>query len=203
MSSSDSAVAPSSLLQAARTATHDLHQQLEAQPTFINLMKTPLSMTAYTRVLTVLHQVYVQADTLLADLDWPAPYRYQARAHLLHADLIALGEAQSVAQGDILAPDNIASAMGYAYVLEGSSQGARIIYPHITKQLPVDRALGAAYFHCIARAQRSWPAFKSALLTLPDHVRDPTPTLELAFVSGAQYMFEQLLRYTQHLQGEH
>lgn len=125
-------------------------------------------------------------------------YRYLPRSALLQDDLIDL-DAFEVLERARLTPartlPNISTAdrvLGSLYVLEGATQGGRIIAPRLARALKLTDFFGARYFNLFAWQQ--WQAFRD-LVNSRESRYDPEGVAEGArdtFITLAAHLSDHL-----------
>lgn len=161
---------PGFVLGALREGTAALHAETERHP----LLRTLLSPALTTRDLALLlcgfREFFALVEPLVpqrlpAELRCGA-YVYYPRLPLLEADLADLTADLPVPPGmcrelAIATPGNI---LGILYVIEGATQGGRVIAPHLGRHLGFNAHWGARYFHLHRR--RQWLPLR-ALLAQP------------------------------------
>jgi heme oxygenase len=143
---------------ALRQATDAAHQRLHAAPAFERLLRDELSRTDYIQLLLRLYGLHVPiearvsrfaADPLMA---WQAQGDVAPRPDRLRADLIALGVTEATirdsATADALLPacEDVATALGCAWVMEGSALGGRVLSRHLAPILGPDATEGGRFF---------------------------------------------------------
>ena len=148
------------LLPHLRTATRDAHRQLEQHPLLQPLLSPALSLAHYARVISAFTGFYAALEPplqrALAFLDTPG-YRYRPRLPLLQEDRTVL-PARAVSPCTAApVPTCEEEAMGILYVLEGATQGGRVIAPRLRTSLGLNDGTGARYFHLYRH--RSWEIF--------------------------------------------
>lgn len=158
-----------SALAALRAATSALHIATERHP----LVRSVLSPSACVGDLVGLYcafrefhaliEPYLQAASLPASL-LRLGYRYRPRLPLLEADLSDLAGPLWPRQCVNIAAPHWKSPLGLLYVVEGASQGGRVIGPRLTASLGVGPDWGARYFHVRDATQwvilRDWLALE-------------------------------------------
>lgn len=138
-------MAPSTLLATLRDATRSEHASLERHPLLSSLVSDQLVLQDYLSLLQALLAFYRQLEPQLeeklpADCQL-AGYRYLSRSALLMADLDQLtGDRPSLDAGHLPSlplPDLSTSdrVVGVLYVLEGATQGGRVIAPQVSRLL--------------------------------------------------------------------
>lgn len=190
------ALAGPDILRVLREQTRDVHDRLEQQPLLAALLSPALDRQRYRAVLAALHLFYCRIEPPLAAAagqllgSHPAgDYAYLPRAGLLAADLADLAPDASLpaAPADPLALPAFdpAGTLGVLYVLEGASQGGRVISRRLHASLGVTGAFGARYFNAHV-GNDCWAAFRQWAAGLP-----PTGQWHDA-VHGARATFEAL-----------
>ncbi len=141
----------SEVAKVLRTRTQDLHQSLEAQPVFSQLLVEEVSRENYVTALKVLRHCYatIEPDLTRALQHYLPNYPYLKRLPLLDHDCAVLGEDIDGASSPV--PFSIQSfpqLLGVLYVIEGSTLGGQILIRHLTAKLEVELA-GALSFYGI------------------------------------------------------
>lgn len=158
------------LLIQLRHATREQHNALEAVPLLRALLSDRLNLEHYLRVLRSMADFYQDLEAGISDaLDslfeaYPsAAYSYFPRLPLLTGDLADLDAPLPCANHSrsliSSTPDNHARTVGILYVIEGATQGGKLISRHLKSSLDVHGEYGARYFNC--HRYGSWPAFCS------------------------------------------
>lgn len=155
-----------------REQTRQAHIALETQPLLKKLLSSRLTDVEYGQLLQSMLAFYQSLESELVPATaallerYPDPdYRYLPRARLLADDCRVLG---CVSSGLIHPPlelrldGNGAYLLGVLYVIEGSTQGGRVISRHLTHTLGVSEDSGASFFN-IHRWSNSWMAFRQWL----------------------------------------
>ncbi len=121
-------------------------------------------------------------------------YCYALRSPLLRRDLadLRITPLQPVESdaSPLPAIDSPGATLGVLYVLEGSTQGGRIIAPHLAKTLGVNTNLGARFFSLHAASNAGWSGF----LQLLDRL-DADPSIIEPAVKAARDTFASLPHY--------
>ncbi|MDZ7662422.1 biliverdin-producing heme oxygenase [Thiohalophilus sp.] len=187
------------LLGRLRAATRPAHQALEQHPILRPLPGPALTGEDYLRVLNAFADFYrvlepslLNEFTRLADKQ-DTVYRYQQRWPLLRDDLRDLHTMTSIIPPEIPNLPSIydtSRLLGVLYVLEGATQGGRIIAPHLAKTLGLKATCGARYFHLYK--QGMWQHFK-VLLACYDGVLD-----DIAATHSAVQVFDVLYQHFDH-----
>jgi len=155
------------LLQSLRASTHSEHRALEAQPLLRALLTPELTLAQYGRLLQGLFCFYRSLETLLipaaraATEQFPAgEYDYLARSEWLRQDLLSLSlESIDGPTPELPADFGLEGTIGVLYVLEGATQGGRVIAPQVEGSLGVTQAAGASFFNAHRRSS-SWTLFQ-------------------------------------------
>lgn len=169
-----------SALTALRAATASLHGATERHALLQAALEPKAGAADLAWLYLAFRDFYALVEPQLVTADLPASltrtgYRYQPRLPLLEADLRDLAHPVSLVPGpceDIQAPTLI-NPLGLLYVVEGSSQGGRLIAPRLRASLGVDLARGARYFHLFETAQ--WPLLRDWLSREAAGVHNGTP----------------------------
>lgn len=191
-----------SLLPYLRRSTREAHTALEAQPLVRALLDPVISLAGYVQVLRAFATFYQPLERQLSAAldDWgtraPSPYRYQPRLPLLRADLADLGvdsTPEAAAGSDLPVVVNAETALGVLYVLEGATQGGRVIAPRLRQSLEVSGSFGARYF-TMYRQLDSWTLFREWMARIEPQL-DRNATL-----NGARSTFTGLHAHLDHWQ---
>lgn len=168
-----------SLLAQLRQATHKPHQQLEHTPLMQSLMSAELTQQTYVQVLQTFYRFYAAADPILSqvftgDQALLTGYQYKPRLPYLTQDLLALEAPLPDAMHSQRTPQKTFSSssakpfrlIGLAYVIEGSSQGGRIIAPRVGKKLNINKEYGLAFFSYFSQSAVGWVTLRDQLAQL-------------------------------------
>ncbi|KFZ31909.1 hypothetical protein IDSA_04310 [Pseudidiomarina salinarum] len=180
------------ILQQLRTHTADLHREVESGSVMSRLLQPDLTANQYLAALQVLAAFITRYETqLIQAFDRPHGYQYIPRLPLLMADIEAVGNAPSEVSEPAEKPPSPTrwGLIGAAYVIEGSTQGGRILGRRIEKTLGPELSLtsehGISYFNLHQRG--SWIEFTDWLSQL-----EHTPAQRKEIVGGAQSAFRYL-----------
>lgn len=184
-----------SLLHDLRDATRAAHDELEQTAILTPLLSASLERSQYINVLTMFARFYQTADhhllTMQKTLTEHIPgYTYQPRLPYLQQDLIALGTQPPLSPCNIPAPENLHAAIGWCYVIEGSSQGGRIITRRLQQTLALQPDSGLSFFHYFGYEHSGWDTLKNWLATHPRPDTDNTPAS--SYSEGARHLFSAL-----------
>lgn len=184
-----------SLRQALRTATRAEHEALEAQPLMRRLISSELTLAEYGQIVRAQRAYY----RLLEPAVWPfeqvlrqrlpdVGYRYHSRLPALAQDCrhlrLPADEVIEPAQR-VFIPQSPEEALGVLYVLEGASQGGRVIRRKLNGSLGLSEDTGARFFYGDIE-QGSW----SSLCRWLDELPASGPWVEA--LTGAQRAFNGL-----------
>ena len=169
--------------------TSDLHRQLDSAPALLALMRPGLELPSYAAILQRFVAAYACVEPLLGRLAPAKPLRlpdYKPRLPALRADLAVLPPAAAGAKKAPLelpsGVDATAHYLGLRYVLEGSTQGARLISARLEANLPQLRAGCFAYWQLQREAAADWPSLCACLEDVkPDQAEDSLRAAEAAF----------------------
>lgn len=132
-------------------------------------------------------------DELLVTLH-RSEYHYVPRSPLLRRDLADLRiYPQQPDESEVLplpAIDSPGATLGVLYVLEGSTQGGRVIAPHLAKTLGLKSNFGGRFFSLHAADNRGWLGFLQLLSTLSEE-----PLIHEPAVIAARDTFASLHPY--------
>lgn len=153
-----------------RQATAAQHKQLEATNISANLLRADVSKEMYMNYLAHMQgviafaeqQVYPTLAHLFADM----PSRQKLAA--INSDMDVLAQQVPLPQSKPLNSGmkdrGVATAMGYMYVIEGSTLGGRILLKHIKNTLGYDEQAGARFFSGYgAETGTLWKSFLAVL----------------------------------------
>ncbi|PYE35579.1 heme oxygenase [Idiomarina fontislapidosi] len=151
-------------LKHLKQATDSAHQAAEKSGLMQPLMSTDVSKEAYLHALNGLYywldKYEVCLQTWLSKNNHVLPeYVYQARAGHIVSDIHELGGFTPPPQTQHERATSVYQALGYAYVIEGSTQGGRMLSQRLDKLLQLNGS-GLSYFNYYQ--QGSWQRFVSA-----------------------------------------
>lgn len=182
-------------LATLRAATAPMHTALEATPLSKALLEENVSLNAYVAYLHRMRDVVFFCEQvvfpLVQEVITDLPRRQ--KGHLIETDLAQLA-SQSAAALSTYHPFttvDVAFALGYMYVLEGSTLGGRVILKHLASRLPVDERFGGAFVAGYGNETAAkWKTFLQQFCTyITDH------GCESRTIAGAQHAFTSI---TQH-----
>lgn len=199
----------SGLLQSFRTSTQAEHRALERQPLLRALLMPTLSRAQYGALLQGLFSFYRSLEATLIpavqalQTRFPAgDYGYQPRSEWLRQDLLSLGLVPAGGSAlDVPACRGADAALGVLYVLEGSTQGGRVIAPRIEHSLGVTRASGARFFNA-HRQGDSWPQFQRWVWGFEGDYLDDGRCDQAVALRSASATFTGLHAHLNHWQGD-
>ncbi len=178
-------------MQRLRCETATQHRNLENS---LDLLRPDLTSAAYCQLLVKFAAIYRGWEPVMALLiapEFPAWLPSRSRLGLLRRDLAFL--RHTPADGNTITlpgVDDLPSALGAMYVMEGSTLGSQILERHFEQTLGVTPATGGAFFHGYGPGTGAmWREFASAL----DCYAERTGTQD-RIVEGARSMFEIMQR---------
>lgn len=148
-----------------RVATKPAHERLHTNAAFAALLRGELTRPAYQQLLGRLLGLHEPVEERLARnsadplFAWRSAGATVSRAALLRADLAALGRAhptiKAIPRGDALLPplDDPASALGCAWVVEGSALGGRVMSSRVDAMLRIGQSDGGGSFFALDPGQ--------------------------------------------------
>lgn len=158
------------ILVAMREETETEHRRVERHAVLRPLMDSSLSLQQYARVIAAFTGFYESLELRIKETwshrDFPN-YRYQPRLPLLLEDQAALpicAVALCATAPELNREDEL---IGVLYVLEGATQGGRIIGPLLGERLALTESTGARYFNF--HRQRSWHEFRTMVEQCQQH----------------------------------
>lgn len=189
------------LLKQLREHTLDQHRAIERQKLVRELMAPGVGMQTYSAVLQRFFHFYADLETKLIPalhefwISFPqAEYFYVPRSQLLKQDLADLSVSpqhlEGVATLSLPATSFPGAILGVLYVLEGSTQGGRVIGPHLTRSLGVSPSRGGRFFNLHAATDSGWLGYQQLLGTL-----HADPSIIAPAVRAARDTFEGLHTY--------
>ena len=151
-----------------KTETLQSHTDLEQHPNLIAMGEGEMTLAGYADVLSrfypfwaaVEEKAYNRADvkSVLPDIE-----SRKLSANLL-ADLKALNKQSAPTYTKIDWVDDLASAMGTIYVIEGSTLGGRVIVKRVMEQLKLTPENGCSYYFGYgAETGAKWKGFMDGL----------------------------------------
>ncbi|WP_227497210.1 biliverdin-producing heme oxygenase [Planctomonas psychrotolerans] len=154
-----------------RRDTADLHASVESGTGLPDSIRT---RSDYRALLQRMHAFHSAVETRLADPRWAGQWAgvgidltLHLRAHLLLDDLAAL-DTPTVAVAQLDDIESFPTALGYLYVVEGSSLGGRLIGPAIRSTIG---AVPTSFFESAGRSHPSpWRSVQKALRAIDDDV---------------------------------
>ncbi len=176
-----------------REATSTLHMQLENTELSKNLMRPEAGVSAYVSYLVAMRSVifiseqnvFSQVKSSVKDIE----ERY--KTHLIDHDLMRLGANSSptfipALNGISTKINNEAKALGFLYVIEGSSLGGMYIAKHWKTKVDIDDALSffSVYGKDTAKRWHSFLDYLTAYALTEERLDD--------ICKGAVYAFESI-----------
>jgi heme oxygenase len=155
------------LLYRLRTETRHQHDAIEQT---LLLMEDDLTLEGYRRRLEQFYGFYQPVEQRLLDGGGPIapwlPVPQRRKAHLLKADLKALGQHAALPPVCTNLPplDSAAECFGCMYVLEGASLGGVIISRHAGQRLGITPESGGSFFFGYGEQTGvMWQQFRAAI----------------------------------------
>jgi heme oxygenase (biliverdin-IX-beta and delta-forming) len=178
------------LLALLRQQTAAEHRCVETHPLLRPLTDEHLTLDACRRVLEVFVTFFRALEPSVvagSSRYWgAATYRYLPRLPLLEQDLVAInaGNSRACEPEEVTGIDDPGQLLGVLYILEGATQGGKVIAPLVQRTLGLDITRGNSYFHL--HQSRSREAFR--------HLAGRSALCydSAAVVAGARATFNQL-----------
>lgn len=198
MASTDTITKPEDLfLQSLRSSTAQLHTQLEQTPLSIALLKPPLEAETYASYLMAMKEVILFCETSLFPLVSKVIKDIEERRKLsgIQADLDALANfvpaSGYTAFKPLSSPIDEATALGYLYVIEGSTLGGRVILKQLENNSALQTTQAVQFFSGYgANTGRMWKSFLEALSAYAVHSNQQSSIIE-----GANHAFQSIHDY--------
>lgn len=177
-----------------RDSTSCLHRQLDSSSPLQALLKPSLTMAAYIDTMLRFAHAYARVEPSVLRLshdDCTGLPPYRPRLPAIDSDLLFLGQSRKESEpehGALPARETQAYYLGMRYVLDGSSQGARVISARVGQRLPQLQAGGFAFWTLQQDVGREWP-------DLCDYLGHITMDSEekASLVQGARSVFESFI----------
>ncbi len=192
-----------SLRQALRVATRTEHEALEAQPLMRRLVSPELTLSEYGQIMRAQRAYYHLLEPEISPFELAlrqqlpeVGYRYYSRLPALAQDCDHLHlPADEIIEParHIFRPQSPEEALGVLYVLEGASQGGRLILRKLNGSLGLSRDNGASFFNSYTEHD-SW----SRLCHWLDELSASGPWA--GALTGAQRTFDGLKSHFDHWQ---
>ncbi len=154
--------AAGNLLVELRQGTEVAHRRLEKHPLLRPLLAPTLSLEHYSRVIAAFTGFYETLEPRIMELALRIAvpgYRYEPRLPYLLEDravLLPCAVTPGYAAPEFGRDDELVGAL---YVLEGATQGGRVIAPWVQQKLALTESAGARYFNLYR--QNSWEGFRN------------------------------------------
>jgi heme oxygenase len=180
-----------------RAATAAQHKKLEANPLSISLMSPDVTIASYVRYLALMGEVvsFTEKAIFPAVMDIIPDLGSRHKLLHIHDDLHTLDDKKAAINMPLFYPVDqnmsVPFALGYMYVIEGSTLGGRIILKHAQDKLNLTEKTGGSFFAGYgADTGLRWKSFLSALTKYA--VATDT---EKEIIHGAQHAFDAIDRY--------
>ena len=146
-----------------RERTADQHRRLDSAPALAALLRPTLDEAGYAAALCRFAGAFASVEPLLARLEATRPATvpaYRPRLPALRQELAGRLAVPSGGEPLGLPPGRAACGyyLGLRYVLDGASQGARVIYPRLRQSLPQRAEASFAFWRCQLAVAADWPA---------------------------------------------
>lgn len=181
-------------MRTLKDATADLHVEAER---YVRILDRDASRCDYARYLRAMHGYHAPlermflASDVLHEAGFDADVRCR-KADWMRADLAALDESCDAECTDVPRPSSLSSAIGVAYVIEGSTLGGRFILAKLPPAIAVLRGLATRYLEGYgSETGARWRAF--ADLAERSHV--DVAVAEAAACETFAKLIEWLARY--------
>jgi len=182
-------------LQQLRSATASMHRLLETSDISVNLMKDDTGLNDYISYLQRMQpviafyekEIFPLVQAVVTDID------QRQKSALLQNDLAYLNAPKQHQQpfSPAIDKNDIAFALGYMYVIEGSTLGGRIILKHVQPKFSVTEQNGGAFFAGYQQSTgRLWKHFLHILSTYAI-VHEASDRI----IEGASHAFQSIYEY--------
>lgn len=160
-----------------RARSRESHRRMERHPRMRLLLSPQLTLQDYGALLQDLFSYHHALDNRIAGLQETlfSPgerYCWQSRSAWLEQDLNDLRfyrtEANARSKPELPPVRSSDELIGVMYVIEGSSQGGRVIAPLLERRIALSSDFGARYFN--AHRHGSWLAFLDWADALSEHI---------------------------------
>lgn len=146
-------------------ACRELHARLDSHPLMAGLLRPDSGKLDYVRALEALRAALLPVESAVLEheqvVPTPAPLPYVPRAPSLERELAGFGRAVTSRQAAVIPlPDDVASCLGYRYVLEGAALGSRWMLQRLQEGT---REGTFEYLRTQAQLAGNWPQFTVAL----------------------------------------
>lgn len=173
-----------------------MHSALEANAVSTSLMSPALDENIYKRYLTLMGEVVAFTEKVIfpAVQDIVPDIHERYKLQHIHADLTTLS-SQAEQQPALFHPEekafNVPFALGYMYVIEGSTLGGRVILKHVQEKLKLDEHRGASFF--AGYGSETGVKWKNFLSNLTNYAERSGNGDEI--IKGAVHAFAAIDRY--------
>lgn len=180
-------------LQQLRTATTPMHKQLESGKLSVNLVKDNVSVSDYTAYLHRMKDIvqFYEEEIFPLVQDVIPAVDTRRKLHMINTDLAALNKNNQQYHHTYIPfaeSTDLAFALGYMYVMEGSTLGGRVILKHIHSKLNIDASNGGMFFTGYKEETGSrWKEFLDILCTYAVEEEQ-----EAGVIEGAKHAFNSI-----------
>ncbi len=180
------------ILQKLKEKTSRQHTDVESHPLLLQLTSGELSLPIYKHILVKFYGFFSPLEERISQ---HSPEKYledfneRRKAILLLQDIEILNGHQPIKYCESLpAIDDLYSAMGALYVMEGSTLGGQMISRHVEKALGLTPDQGTAFFYGYGKdTGQRWKAFQQALLAL-----NVSAVQQKKLIAASQETFDKL-----------
>ncbi len=180
-------------LQTIKKATAQLHQLLESNSLLSTLVSPRVTIREYYCYLVLMQEIMTVYERDLLTL---VAIKQTKATQLIANDLLNIGYA--LPQSDALNKYSIPAekirtsfAWGYAYVMEGSKLGGKVIFKHIQRNLGFTEIFGATFL--ADGGANTMGLWKEFLTKFSGYVTENNNQEEA--IQGAEYAFQSIYQY--------
>lgn len=179
------------VLDYLRVTTRHVHRELERRPSLRRLIAPDQRRAEYVDLLASLHGYHHVLENALLGCRRKMPsfdYRWQLRYTTLAMDIADMGEACPDTPRSLELPPLASEShvIGVLYVLEGATQGGRVIAPLLESRFGFTAGHGARYFNL--HRQASWPAFREWMSVRRCRKQDAADAARRTFITLAAHL---------------
>lgn len=178
-----------------RNATAAQHTKLETSAISKALLSDAVSLNDYVSYLIKMRSVITFCEQTIFPLVKDIIYDIESRRKLalIEHDLKQLGVSDPIENDYYPIQHNISAcfALGYMYVIEGSTLGGRVILKHLRSKLGIDENKNGAFFAGYGLLTGS--TWKNFLQLLTDYTYEMQCGDEV--IEGAKHAFESIYHY--------
>jgi heme oxygenase (biliverdin-IX-beta and delta-forming) len=196
MMSAEEKQAMESFINNLRSSTAPMHSRLESTELSAVLMSEQVTTGNYRNYLTVFKEViaFCENDIFPLITDVIKDTHNRVKLPLIQRDLESLPSSDEIKSFPFKpghAEISTAYALGYMYVIEGSTLGGRVILKHLQPKIGVDKDKGAAFF--AGYDENTGPMWKQFLMDFTSYVIANNCQEET--IKGAQDAFDSIYQH--------